>query len=592
MTAKNNNTNFYFLKNVYIKFFTLIKLRRLYWIGILVLSQLLIFHTSFISSSYLVAEAYQVEVAHKIIIIPPKCPLGDEYDKVSDKCVPISLPPGPRPGPGPRVVLEGPVVSPPLPLPVSSNFTEVETEIGGKKIPYQQIVIFNGETIKDIQSLRNVTQSLVKVVKDAGAEVMYLYNKAIIGFAFKAPNQKVTDKIIEIFSHDPHVKSVEQDQTVVPFSEEIPTGLQRIDANGIYSIPKIESFRANIDIAIIDSGIDLDNPDLNVYSNISTIIPQALSPSSADKDSIINNDIDLSKIGLNIFVPGANLTAFQPPFSTDLSSSGDDTCGHGTHVAGIAGAKVDSRGLVGIAPDARLWAIKVLDYDKKTKKCVGSISSVIAAIEYVTRHKDQIDIVNLSLGCKCNSTALADAIERSIKSNVTYVVAAGNVNSNASAFSPANDKDVITVSAIADTDGKCGGVNKPIWVKAGDYSGLYGDDTFAKFSNYGKVIDIAAPGVLINSTNVNGTYSTMGGTSIAAPHVAGAAALYKILNPRAAPSEIRNFLVDSATAIPSNCDGVSHGYFKGDTDSIHEPLLYIDDLVKKFKEKFSSIAVP
>ena len=68
------------------------------------------------------------------------------------------------------------------------------------------------------------------------------------------------------------------------------------------------------------------------------------------------------------------------------------------------------------------------------------------------------------------------------------------MNSNASAFSPVNNKDIITVSAIADMDGKCGGVNKPVWVKAGQYSGLYDDDTFANFSNYGNVIDIAAGG--------------------------------------------------------------------------------------------------
>ena len=111
------------------------------------------------------------------------------------------------------------------------------------------------------------------------------YNNAIVGFAFKAPNQEVTDKIAGIFSHDPRVKSVEQDQTVVPFSEEIPNGIQRIDANGMYSIPKIESFKANIDIAVIDSGIDLDNPNLNVYSNISTIITQGLRPLASDEYS-------------------------------------------------------------------------------------------------------------------------------------------------------------------------------------------------------------------------------------------------------------------------------------------------------------------
>lgn len=537
--------------------------------------------------SSLAAEAYRVEITHNIEIIPPQCPDGEKYNNVTDKCV--ESPPIPNRGSSPG--LEKPIMSPPT-LGLSPNFTEVETEVGGKNIPYQQIVIVNADSAKDFQSMQNTTAALTKIVKDAGAEVIYKYNSAIIGFAFKAPNQQVADKIVGILSHDPRVKSIEQDKTVVPFSENIPTGLQRIDASGMYSIPKIESFKANIDIAIIDSGIDLDNPDLNVYSNISTIIPQVIRPLASDEDSIINNEINLDKIGLNIFVPGGNLSAFYPPFTTSISSSGDDTCGHGTHVAGIAAAKVDSRGIVGIAPDARLWAIKVLEYDKTTKKCVGSISSVIAAIEFVTRHKDQIDIVNLSLGCKCNSTALDDAIARSVKTNVTYIVAAGNVNSNASAFSPANNKDVITVSAIADADGKCGGVNKPIWVKAGQYSGLYGDDTFARFSNYGNVIDIAAPGVMINSTDINGTYSLAGGTSIASPHVAGAAALYKILNPSASPSEVRNSLVNSALPIPVRCNGLNHGYFDSDSDSIHEPLLYMDGLIQKFKERFSSIAVP
>jgi subtilisin len=576
------------MRYLYIRLFRPSRISNWCWYCVLIFSQLLIFHTAFVSATSLAAEAYPVEVTHKIIIIPPQCPKGQEYDKVSDKCVGPGLGPGPPSNPRRQPGNPG-IINPTSNLPF--NFTEVETEVGGKKIPYQQIVIVNGDTAKDIISLKNTTDVLTKIVKDSGAEVIYRYNNAIIGFAFKAPNQQVADKIVGILSHDPRVKFVEQDQTVVPFSEQIPTGLQRIDANGIYSIPKIESFRANIDIAIIDSGIDLDNPDLNVYSNVSAIVPQVLRPSAGDEDSIVNNDINLDNIGLNIFAPGSNHTAFYPPFTTKVSSTGDDTCGHGTHVAGIAAAKVDLHGIVGIAPDARLWAIKVLEYDKIAKKCVGSISSVVAAVEYVTKHKDQIDIVNLSLGCKCNSTALDDAIVRSVKSNVTYVVAAGNVNSNASAFSPANNKDVITVSAIADTDGKCGGVKKPIWVKAGQYSGLYDDDTFAKFSNYGSVIDIAAPGVNVNSTGVNGTYSTMGGTSIAAPHVAGAAALYKLLNPSATPSEIHDNLVKSGLPIPVRCDGLNHGYFGRDTDSVHEPLLYIDGLVKKFKEKFSSIGI-
>ena len=304
---------------------------------------------------------------------------------------------------------------------------------------------------------------MTDIVENLGAEVIYSYNSAIAGFAFKAPNQQVTDNVIKVLSSDPRVSSVEQDKTVVPFSEEIPTGIKRIDGTELYSIPKIGSFTADVDIAIIDSGIDLDNPELNVKSSFSMIVPQIQNARESDVNSIINNNVNLDKLGLNIFSAGGNTSSFYPPFTTSSSSSPDDTCGHGTHVAGIAAAKADARGVVGVAPNARLWAVKVLDYNKFTGRCEGSISSVIAAIEYITRLKDQIDVVNLSLGCKCNSSALDDAISRSVKANITYVVAAGNNNVNASSFSPANhkdaknNKDVITVSAMTDLDGRCGG---------------------------------------------------------------------------------------------------------------------------------------
>jgi len=321
-------------------------------------------------------------------------------------------------------------------------------------------------------------------------------------------------------------------------------------------------------------------------------VPQIQNAREADLESIINNNIDLDKLGLNTYAVGGNTTSFYPPFTTSGSSSADDTCGHGTRVAGIAAANADDQGVVGIAPNARLWSIKVLDYDKTTGRCEGSISSVIAAIEYITRLKDKIEVVNLSLGCKCNSTALDDAISRSVKANITYVVAAGNMNVNASSFSPANhkdsnnQKDVITVSAITDLDGKCGGHKTAQWIKAGEFAGLYDDDAFAKFSNYGSVVDIAAPGVMIKSTGINGSYSFGNGTSIAAPHVTGAAALYKILNPSSTPSEIRTALMSDGIQNPTVCDGLRHGYFEKDSDGVNEPLLYVDELVKKVKQRY------
>ena len=93
---------------------------------------------------------------------------------------------------------------------------------------------------------------------------------------------------------------------------------------------------------------------------------------------------------------------------------------------------------------------------------------------------------------------------------------AGNIHIDASSFSPANNPGVITVSAMADDDGKCGSLGNPLWVDAGNMSGLAADDTFALFSNYGNDIDISAPGVNITTTSSNGTYALAGGTSIAA----------------------------------------------------------------------------
>ena len=133
-------------------------------------------------------------------------------------------------------------------------------------------------------------------------------------------------------------------------------------------------------------------------------------------------------------------------------------------------------------------------------------------------------------------------------------------------FPPANNPEVITVSAIADTDGKCGGNGPP---------STYGaDDMLASFSNFGKVIDIVAPGVEIYSTFKSDSYTKLTGTSMAAPHVAGAAALYISLHTKASPDDVKNYLVTSGTNLSDLCNGNGHGYFAGDRDNSHEPLLY------------------
>jgi len=271
------------------------------------------------------------------------------------------------------------------------------------------------------------------------------------------------------------------------------------------------------DIAILDTGIDLKHPDLNVYRNVS-------------------------------FVEGAK--------------TGDDDNGHGTHVAGIAAAKDNGKGVIGAAPGARLWSVKVCD---KAGEC--KISDMIKGVQYITEHADEIDVVNISVETPF-SPALNRAISASIKAGVTYVVAAGNYGQDASKTSPASNPDVITVSAIADSDGKCGGVGPSL--KSNNAT----DDTFARFSNFGPSVSIAAPGVAILSTYLHGGYAVDSGTSMASPSVAGAVALIKSVNPQMTPLDVKKSLLDTGSTPLTPCQGGPQGYFKGDPDQTHEPLLF------------------
>jgi subtilisin family serine protease len=273
----------------------------------------------------------------------------------------------------------------------------------------------------------------------------------------------------------------------------------------------------NADIAILDTGIDTRHSDLYIYH--------------------------------------------QKTFVSGTSSANDDN-GHGSHAAGIAAAKDNSIGVVGIAPGAKLWAIKVLDSNGS-----GALSTVIKGIDYIRGYASQIEVANLSLGCECKSSAFDTAINNAVKAGITFVVAAGNYGKDASTFSPANNPNVIAVSAIGDSDGKCG--------EKGPSTGYGRDDSLASFSNYGAVVDVAAPGTKIYSTYKGNSYATMSGTSMASPHVAGAAALYEAYHPGASPSEVRNTLLSKGSTPSTICDGNGKGYFTNDKDSYREPLTYV-----------------
>ena len=252
---------------------------------------------------------------------------------------------------------------------------------------------------------------------------------------------------------------------------------------------------------------------------------------------------------------------------TSTCSSPEDDNGHGTHVAGTAAALDNDIGVVGVAPGARLYAVKVLG-----KNGSGTLSAVIKGIDWVTQNAGalKIKVANMSLGAsgsddgncgRSNNDPLHTAICNSVAAGVTYVVSAGNSGADAKNTIPAAYSEAITVTALADTDGKPGGF--------GPVSTYGGDDTFATFSNYGPGVDLIAPGVSILSTYLNGGYATLSGTSMAAPHVTGAAALYIAQqNPGASPQQVRQALISQGKPGP----------WSGDRDAIAEPLVYVGAL--------------
>jgi subtilisin family serine protease len=239
---------------------------------------------------------------------------------------------------------------------------------------------------------------------------------------------------------------------------------------------------------------------------------------------------------------------------------------------------------VGIAPGARIWAIKVCDGLGECK-----ITNQIKGVEYAIEHADEIDVLNISVE-NLNSPALNNVINAAVKAGITVVVSAGNHGKDASATSPANNPNVLTVSAIADSDGACGGAGPELTSASGNST--IADDSFAFFSNYGPAVKVAAPGVSILSTYKGSGYAVDSGTSMAAPYVSGSAALYKAEHPYATPSEVMAAILGSGTLPDTDCDGGAHGYFTDDVDNLHEPLLYRGDISVPATASSSSSATP
>ena len=342
-----------------------------------------------------------------------------------------------------------------------------------------------------------------------GADVAHVYRHAVRGYA-----ARMSARAAAALRRQQDVASVIADRTVSATAQSLPTGVNRIDGELSSTRAGDGTGSVNVDVAVIDTGIDVTHPDLAVAG-------------------------------------GKNCST---------GSSYNDGNGHGSHVAGTIGAKDDANGVVGVAPGARLWAVRVLNNAGS-----GSWSSVICGIDWVTANAGTIEVANMSLGGSgsdtgCKDGGLHQAICNSVASGVTYAVAAGNESDDAKNHVPAAYDEVMTVSALADFNGTPGGGGAPTCRSDQD-------DTFADFSNFGADIDLIAPGVCILSTWKRGGYNTISGTSMATPHVTGAAALYKASNASASPAQVKAALQSAGNLNWSNAD---------DRDGTKERLLNVD----------------
>jgi len=353
-----------------------------------------------------------------------------------------------------------------------------------------------------------------ELVSEYAAEVVTVYRHALNG-AFIRANQHQIEQI----AADENVAFVEANQEWSVDAQIISTGLSRIFAptNPNLYINGLHDFTVDADVAVIDTGIDLDHPELNVVSAI------------------------------NCTISGPN--------EGQCYGVKDDGHGHGSHVAGIIGARDNNEGVVGVAPGVRLWAVKVL-----TNYGTGTTAQIIAGIDYVDAHADAIEVANMSLGGTGESVAMDLAIRKAVEDGVTFVLSAGNRAIDVNNYHPAGVPEAITVSALADFDGLPGGLGAPTC-----YTDI--DDTLANFSNYGTGVDIIAPGVCIYSTYLDGRYATMSGTSMSAPYVTGAAALLASTGLYTTPAAIKDQLLASG----------NYEWVDDAPDGVKEPLLDVSD---------------
>jgi len=298
-------------------------------------------------------------------------------------------------------------------------------------------------------------------------------------------------KVIEELSLHPDIRFIEDDfqvQTVVlpatrikQDQQTVPWGVERIGAPKAWQMATGEKVK----VAVLDTGLDASHPDLaaNVRGT------------------------------KNIKFPGWR--------------AGDGS-GHGTHVAGTIAALNNNFGVVGVAPRAGIYGVKIFN-----RMGNGYISDIVAGLDWALQNKMQV--INMSFGTTRPSKALEEAVGKCVQAGMVLVAAAGNEGKDNSFMYPARYPGVIAVSAIDQ------------------------QDKLASFSSRGPEVIVAAPGVDVLSTYPGGKYRTMSGTSMACPHAAGVAALILAQDGRLSGRQVGRIMHRTATRLPNLSPGEQGG---------------------------------
>lgn len=357
---------------------------------------------------------------------------------------------------------------------------------GAREIPGRYIVV--------LEDGANLGDSVADHRGIAGVDVLRVYRHAVRGYT-----ADLSTLGLAAVKADPRVAYVTQDREGNPF-QATPPGIDRIDADLSTVASGDGTGEVDTDVAVYDTGIQTTHPDLNVAGGVN-----CADPSPANDGTI------------------------------------GDQYGHGTHVAGIIGAKDDLQGVVGVAPGARLWSVRIGD-----GAGVSSVSAQLCGIDWLTANGPALGIrtVNASLGLyttqddgNCGYTAndvLHQAICASTAAGLLWVFASGNTTGDLAQMPGAGWREVLAVTAMADSNGVAEPGSAATFtcrtLTSNKSSPSQTEDRYTSWTRYAvsaadAARTLAAPGFCVDSTYKGSTWGKLSGTSMAAPHVTGTAAL-------------------------------------------------------------------